>query len=313
MRLLLGGGAVTVAGLLGLRRCAMTENKPMRAFESFFPEPIYVDKLGWEDFLSRWNNEAMDLVEELLLRAGLEGDPNETGLRNRLKEKSVILPDEILTGGMSFPLRSETEQAEAKRRLRLMKEAIPKIKETIPTWPKIFEWEALINGGLHYPRASPEMIEQAEHRLSVRFPRSYRDFLSVSNGWLAYDDNFLPVERVARMLDVDPGLVVGWSDGGRVSNISDEDYFQYDLSKQYPIHIREQYLPDCLLLSEHYGVSSRWYLLNPAIRFDDGEWEAWCLEPRIAGARRFRSFKAMMEWLYMESIAGLRMSIYDMT
>lgn len=64
MRLLLGGGAVTVAGLLGLRRCAMTENKPMRAFESFFPEPIYVDKLGWEDFLSRWNNEAMDLVEE---------------------------------------------------------------------------------------------------------------------------------------------------------------------------------------------------------------------------------------------------------
>ncbi|MGX2040103.1 SMI1/KNR4 family protein [Methylocaldum sp. MU1018] len=133
-------------------------------------------------------------------------------------------------------------------------------------------------------------MKKAEQRLGVRFPRSYRDFLSVSNGWLTDQEIFLPVEKVGRLQDEDPGLVTDWY-GGIASNISDEDYFQYDLSKQYPIHIRVQYLPDCLLLSEHYGISSRWYLLNPAIRFDDGEWEAWRVETRIAGARRFRRSK----------------------
>lgn len=312
IRLLLGGSVVAFSGIVGLWRGTMIESKPRRDFETFFPEPIYVDNVGWKGFLNRWNNEIVALTEELLLRVGLEESIGEKGLQNRLTESNVLLPVEVFSGKANCPPLTETEHSEAKRRLRLMRDAIPKIKRSIPTWPMVFEWEVLTNGGLHYSRASHEMIEQTEHHLSITLPRSYRDFLSVSNGWLAYEDNFLPIEQVGYLQDKDPDLVTDWY-GGRARNVSDEKYFRYDLSKQYPTHIRVQYLPNCLLLSEHYGVSSRWYLLNPAIRFEDGEWEVWRLETRIAGARRFRSFKAMMEWLYLGNIADLRSKIYELT
>lgn len=312
MRALLGGGAMAVGGMLGLRSCAMTEKKAKRDFESFFPEPVHVDEVGWERFLSLWSDQAMALVRRRLLAQGLGLGPRGRGLRKGLEEKSIHLPPEVFAGGLPYPPQTEIDQTKAESVLKLMIESIPEIKRHEPYWPKNFYREALVNGGLRHAHASGQTIAEAERRLGLNLPKSYREFLSLSNGWLALDDDFLPIEQVKRMQDAAPDLVWTWTDGGRAMNILDEEYLQYDLGKQDPARIRFQHLADCLMLSEHYGVSSRWYLLNPAIRFEDGEWEAWHLETRIAGARRFRSFKAMMEWLYTFEIAELRMAVYEM-
>lgn len=131
MRLLLGGGAATVAGLLGLRRCAMTENKPMRAFESFFPEPLHVDEVGWERFLNQWNSEALELIKQKLLALGIGLGPNvNESLRKKLESHHVFLPSEIFLGGLSYPVQSDASLSEVERRLQLLIDCVAIFCET---------------------------------------------------------------------------------------------------------------------------------------------------------------------------------------
>lgn len=287
----------------------MSMDIPLLDLEAISPEPVYVDDVGWEGLLDRWNAEVMEGIERIFVRFGIE--PNQKvreSLKKKLENAGLHLPPEIFSGGTDYPPRTDAERSAVERKLRSIAEAIPQIKQSVPTWPKVFEWEALLNGGLRYPAVSAGAIQATEQRLGIRLPPSYRNFLMVSNGWLTDQEIFLPVEQIDSFQKEEPELAKVWTSGG-VMTVSDREYFEYDLNKQDIIRIRVEYLPECLLLSEHYGVSTRYYLLNPAIIFENGEWEAWSLEPRIAGALRFRSFKALMEWLYMETITELRSAV----
>ncbi len=60
-------------------------------------------------------------------------------------------------------------------------------KKLIANRDEYHQWELteemITNQWLGYPGASESEITQAESRLSVKLPPSYRQFLGVSNGW----------------------------------------------------------------------------------------------------------------------------------
>lgn len=251
----------------------------------------------------------MMLIKDSLISFGLESEDAGHALRSRLESKNIHYSDQILSGNITFSEGKEIDCAEIEQLLSDMRELIPKIKKEITTWPKVFEWEALINKGLAYPPSNCEMIQAIENKIDRTLPPSYKSFLMQSNGWLTDQEIFLPVEEIGWLKDKDPELIIDWC-GKLDVEPPDPGYFKYDLNNNIlPNHVR--FLPQCILISEHYGVSSRFYLLNSGVVFEDGEWEAWSLEPRTSGAVRFRSFQAMMEWLYVDSIHALREAAYE--
>jgi hypothetical protein len=156
---------------------------------------------------------------------------------------------------------------------------------------------------LGYPPASEVQIRQAEERLGVRLPRSYREFLQVTNGWLGVGDVGV---RLWSTIELDwfrsgnremiDDLLEGAQHGAETYNqslgVPDEVYFQYG-DAQLPANMREEYLETALQISD--VVDSAVYLLNPRVVAADGEWEAWFFATWLAGARRYPSFQAMIE------------------
>ena len=80
-----------------------------------------------------------------------------------------------------------------------------------------------------------------------------------------------------------------------VGIIPDEEYLIYGEHQSGPAY-RAEYLLSALQISD-VGDSAV-YLLNPEIRTDEGEWEAWFFATWIPGARRYRSFWEMMKAEY---------------
>jgi hypothetical protein len=62
--------------------------------------------------------------------------------------------------------------------------------------------------------------------------------------------------------------------------------------------MRNEYLKTALAISEEGDAAI--CLLNPKIVTNEGEWEAWEFANWYPGARRFRSFREMMEARYRE-------------
>ena len=152
------------------------------------------------------------------------------------------------------------------------------------------------------PPATESDICAAESRLGVRFPPSYRSFLSVSNGWRIFNsfvEQLLPVQEIDRYRILDPkGFALDQSSHEYSLEmygdhpVSDEVYLDYE-TPEHNIAYRHQYYGDSLLISR--GFESELVLLNPFIVSADGEWETIFSAHWIPGNERFRSFRNYLE------------------
>jgi hypothetical protein len=74
--------------------------------------------------------------------------------------------------------------------------------------------------------------------------------------------------------------------------VPDSRYFVYG-PKQQAVDVRQEYLPEMLQVSDIGDAEV--VLLNPVIRDERGEWEAWWEAPWLPGATRFRSFFELVQ------------------
>lgn len=162
---------------------------------------------------------------------------------------------------------------------------------TIPSAMRESRW-------LGYPPATSAAISALEERLQLELPRSYKNFLSVSNGFQLVQPTIgglYCVDAIERLTVLDSQLIEGFGQGyqvfGEVATVSDSDYLQYD-ELQDTASFRLESLPSTIVVG---GASAQgYYLLNPDIIFENGEWEAWVFANWLPGARRSPSFLDMM-------------------
>jgi SMI1 / KNR4 family (SUKH-1) len=161
--------------------------------------------------------------------------------------------------------------------------------------------EVVESGWLGFPGATDEQLSVAEARLGVRLPPSYREFLTVSNGW-RQTGNF--IWRIWSTEEIDWFRVrnADWIDayanplsGLGESSYTDEEYLVYG-ETQDSVRFRVEYLESALEVSD-IGDSAI-FLLNPQVVTADGEWEAWFFGNWLPGASRYRSFAELMEAEY---------------
>jgi len=187
--------------------------------------------------------------------------------------------------------------------------------------------DVIDSGWLGYPGATEEQICQAESRLGVYLPPSYRDFLKITNGW-RQTTSFIRklwstdgIERFATRhqkwieaftnhhenQQINFDTAVDLESFWEVSTIPDEEYLIYgedqDCSK-----LRVEYLKTAIEISD-VGESAI-YLLNPQVVTEDGEWEAWFFGDWLPGADRYRSFQEMMVTEY-QNFLDLRDSLSE--
>jgi hypothetical protein len=147
------------------------------------------------------------------------------------------------------------------------------------------------------PPASEEEIVEAERRIGLTLPPSYRSFLSVSNCWRPYDnfvERLLPVQEIKPYRDADPKDLAAIQRMDE-DDISDSDYVDYD-SEEHSGALRPRYYADSILVSQAWGVESERVLLNPSIISIDGEWEVIFSAYWIPGNHRFRSFLEFVKY-----------------
>lgn len=161
------------------------------------------------------------------------------------------------------------------------------------------ERQVLARGGQSNRPASEQAISEVESRLGTNLPKSLKDFWRASNGLmhlhLDADDGFIyGVDSVSWLKSSNPDLIresIG-------APVSDEDYFEYG-PDQDPIYLRDAYIQSMLVVSDR--VDSGIYLLNPEVKTQDGEWEAWFLGWNLPGALRFKSFAHLMRYSYYKA------------
>ncbi len=184
----------------------------------------------------------------------------------------------------SYPWKNLLEQ--------LSKKLIANRQET-DRW--ILTEEMLQSQWLGFDGASEEQIQQLEKRLGRVLPPSYRQFLSISNGWRNSDWTDLElhsIDKIAWLKDSNPGWIWPVETDERPS-IPDEEYFVYDI-EQDCVDIRCEYLENALEISSESGDGDI-FLLIPDVVFENGEWEAWHMGSKLPGANRYRSFYELME------------------
>lgn len=152
---------------------------------------------------------------------------------------------------------------------------------------------------LGYPGATEAEIANAETRLGTTFSASYRNFLTVSNGWLQLDDHYSRLWSTqeiewlaARNQELIDAWMTGVETGGGSVFIPDEEYFVYG-DEQDTTSLRDEYLQTALEIGEDSDEGI--LLLNSQVTFEDGEWEAWLFAYWLPGAQRYRSFRELMQ------------------
>lgn len=155
---------------------------------------------------------------------------------------------------------------------------------------------------LGFPGASEAQFQDAERRLGVSLPPSYRAFLRTTNGWRQIRDwvptsagHLLPVEGIDWFAVREKDWLDTWMTGvrsyGGPFHIPDNEYFVYGPG-QDSCKFRDEYLAASLAISTEGDGAI--YLLNPKVLTREGEWEAWFFSNWAAGASRYRSFQEMM-------------------
>lgn len=163
--------------------------------------------------------------------------------------------------------------------------------------------EARATGWLGRRGATPEEIVRCEHRLGAIIPPSYRDFLLTSNGWGrlgTFIDHLWSAEEVGWFTPRHHHWIETLTSNPAV--VPDELYNVYG-DEQQTWAYRPNDLRDALeVSSERDGAI---LLLNPHTMTSEGEWEALFLASWYPGAKRYRSFLALMQGEY-ESYRTLR-------
>jgi hypothetical protein len=160
--------------------------------------------------------------------------------------------------------------------------------------------EGIASGWLGYPGASETAITAAEARLGARLPPSYRAFLTVSNGWprlTHFIDRLWSTDEIEWFRVRNQQWIDAYADpegyGGPPR--SEAAHLVYGAA-QDPASFRTTYLQDCLEISDE--GDSAILLLNPQVVTPQGEWEAWFFANWLPGARRYRSFRELMQGEY---------------
>lgn len=172
------------------------------------------------------------------------------------------------------------------------------LAETLPADARSAKWAGC-------PGATEQQIANAEKRLKISLPPSFRSFLLASNGWLAATDSIQQI-RGTEQLNWFRKENADWIKAyqtprgfGPEPVVPDEEYFACGPNGQ---DFRRSHLREALQISEVEDGAV--YLLNPQVISADGEWEAWFFANWLPGAQRHRSFQEMMEAQFHE-FAGL--------
>ena len=176
---------------------------------------------------------------------------------------------------------------------------------------EVFPPEVRSSGWIGAPGAAAADLAQAEARLNTTFPPSYREFLSLSNGWpvmLPHLGRLWSSTEIDWLVSRRTGLVENWllwqDDDAPQPSVPDEDYFVYGKA-QAPALFRHEYLRSLLEISDYDEQEDGIYLLNPRIVSNQGEWEAWYLSSNLPGAVRYPSFWEMMQAAYEGFLAEI--------
>jgi hypothetical protein len=175
--------------------------------------------------------------------------------------------------------------------------------------------EAVRTGWLGYPGATEKDLQQAEKRLGTTLPPGYRAFLGASNGWRCPSvtiPRLWSTEEIEWLAITDPDVIEAYADQ---EPVRDQDYFVYG-TEQHSYLFRSEYLAHALRIGEREVAGTALYLLIPDVVTARGEWEAWMLAHWLPGAKRYRSFRELMEderssFLQLEAHAARRMRPAD--
>jgi hypothetical protein len=141
--------------------------------------------------------------------------------------------------------------------------------------------------------ASEDQLAAAEERLKIKFPPSYRTFLSACNGWKFADDItpiIRPVENIRWFRKEHKDWYEAYQMTAEPLSVMEKDYFDY--AKQDCVVFEIKHLAQALCISE-IGDDAV-VLLNPMVIWPDGEWETWFFSNSAPGATRYRSFADWM-------------------
>jgi len=155
------------------------------------------------------------------------------------------------------------------------------------------------------PGASEADLRGAEERLHVKLPTSYRSFLACSNGWACPGPSSMSggalrsASRICRFERENRDWIVAYTAPVQgAADVTPEEHVVYG-KPQDSCRFRTAYLWECIQISDDRG--SGVYLLNPAVKTTEGEWEAWFFANWLPGAQRYPSFRALVEVLVDEA------------
>lgn len=159
--------------------------------------------------------------------------------------------------------------------------------------------------------ATEEQIVEAERRLGVRLPPSYRAFLKVSNGW-NHPSHFVVrlagTEEIQYTRDGQPEIVRGFGPGSDARLAAQADMMMKYVSENLGIGLPhdmfgrgpaeddwfKNHLPGSLLINvPHLNDDASYLMLNPAT-IRDGEMEAWSFATWQAETESHPSFWHLM-------------------
>ncbi len=148
--------------------------------------------------------------------------------------------------------------------------------------------EAVETRWLGFPGATEEQIKEAERRLRVVLPPSYREFLKVTNGWRQPEAFW-----TSNAGSLWSAQQIEWF------SVRNQDWINAYV-EPYGEHLGTDN-PFCRELQSALEMSDTGdavYLLNPMVVNTEGEWEAWFFANWVPGEERFPSFREMLQEQY---------------
>jgi len=269
---------------------------------AYLPTSMTISEVGWKKFLERWSAEAMASVRTIMVYHGLSPGSTDEQLQYLEKISGLSIPRTMVKGiGLRYPGQNVDEQRRIDLFLREMREYV--LAEHSRSSIRDYNDEMIASDGAWRDPCAVDDIKEAEQRLGILLPESYKGFLRASNGWLLKNSYLLSVSQIDWYRN---SKWASWfSQNGEFlpENVPDNLCFTYG-QQQHPVkRMRREYISSLLLLSETISDVRDLQFLNPKVISEDGEWEAATMFG--GGFVRFRSFAEMMESLYLRDIAHM--------
>jgi hypothetical protein len=165
------------------------------------------------------------------------------------------------------------------------------------------EWRTVEEPGIGCPE---EEILAHERRLGTPLPASYRRFLKEVNGCPRLgmgNGGLLSIDKAEWFRENYQFWIDAYTSTIEI-DFSAEEHRVYG-NEQDASCYRHAYLHDLLQIGRVFD--GQVYLLNPRVRDEDGEWEAWNFCNSYPGARRFRSFQDLVENEWQRMLREVRL------